>query len=111
MQYVEMTPGGPVAQGVRVGRVGWGKEKTNRRFYEGLRGWTKGLVEEGGGGFVGATDKPDPPRHRFAAAPSVRGGGSHTAGGSQNSEIWGRRPYPGLPVPDASRQEAEANVM
>ena len=77
-----------------------------------------GRAEQGGGGGGGGTppDKRDPPRHRFAAPPRDWGG-SHRAGGWRQ-KIWyggkgwlgGRRPDPGLLVPDASRQEAEANI-
>ena len=65
-----------------------------------------------------------PPRHRFAAR-SDRGGpggrerGGRGGGGGVHHKVLhkgrvglgGRRPDPGLLVPDASRQEAEANFM
>ena len=65
---------------------------------------------------LGATDKRDPPQLRFAAPPRDWGG-SHRAGGGGGGGVrkfgmgglGGRRPDPGLLVPDASRQEAEAN--
>ena len=54
------------------------------------------------------------PRHRFAAPPSDWGGpqGGGGGGGVMGGRVGlgGRRPDPGLLVPDASRQEAEANM-
>ena len=66
---------------------------------------------------MGATDRGDPPRHRFAAPPSDWGGVPQGGGGGGVRKfcmggrvgLGGRRPDLGLFVPDASRQEAEAN--
>ena len=82
--------------------------------------------EGGGVGGVGSLpcrkmDRRDPPRHRFAAPPSDWGGSPIAQGGGGGGGVTkfcmggrfglgGRRPDPGLLVPDASRQEAEANV-
>ena len=62
---------------------------------------------------IGAADRQNPPQHRFAAPPSDgvvphRGGVGHKIMGGRIG-LGGRRPDPCLLVPNASRQEAEAN--
>ena len=71
----------------------------------GVGGGWGGLGGVGGVGLVGCRRQGDPPQHRFAAAPSDRGGG-----GWRKGWVSGKETDPGLLVPDASRQEAEANV-